>query len=53
MLFKKFIPSKANIIIQNEYDLVPNVHFLDTCTKCGQCALHCPYGALIIKEEKE
>ncbi len=51
--FKRFIPSKARIRIENEYDLQPNIVFLESCTQCGQCALHCVYGALILKEERE
>ncbi|MCK4381467.1 MAG: hypothetical protein KAW51_10045 [Candidatus Lokiarchaeota archaeon] len=48
--YKMFIPSKANLEIKNKYGLKPKIKFLDTCTNCGQCALHCLYGALTIKE---
>lgn len=50
-LTKKFIPSMANIKIEDPYGLEPKISFLDTCTKCGQCVNHCLYGALeMIKE---
>ena len=48
--YKIFNPSKANLKIENRYDLTPKIIFLDTCKKCGQCAQHCLYGALKIVE---
>jgi len=47
---KTFNPSKANLKIEERYDLKPKIFFLDTCIKCGQCAQHCLYGALNIVE---
>ena len=47
---KAFNPSKANIKIEEKYSLHPKIRFLETCNNCGQCASHCLYGALIIKE---
>ena len=49
--FKEFNPSKAFIIIDLT-DIIPKIHFLDDCTKCGQCVDHCLYGALEFKEEE-
>ncbi|MFX1309428.1 MAG: hypothetical protein ACFE8C_06995 [Promethearchaeota archaeon] len=48
--YKIFDPSKANLEIEDGYGLTPKIFFLDTCTKCGQCAQHCLYGALSIME---
>jgi len=50
ILTKRFIPSNANIQIDDPYGLSPKISFLDSCNKCGQCAQHCLYGALEIKE---
>lgn len=48
--YKIFNPSKSNIKIEDRYGLTPKISFLDSCNKCGQCANHCLYGALIIEE---
>ena len=48
--YKTFNPSKANLEIEDKYGLQPKIIFLDSCTNCGQCAQHCLYGALILKE---
>lgn len=45
-----FDPSKANIKVKDKYSLNPRIIFLDTCVNCGQCANHCLYGALKLKE---
>ena len=48
---EKFAPSKAFIQIIEDYDgVITNVMFLEGCTQCGQCARHCLYGALELKE---
>ena len=47
---KLFIPSKAYLKIKERYGLKPKIFFLDECLNCGQCAQHCLYGALNIKE---
>jgi NAD-dependent dihydropyrimidine dehydrogenase PreA subunit len=47
---KQFNPSLANLKIKNQYGLKPEITFLDDCIKCFQCAKHCLYGALEIKE---
>lgn len=47
---KIFDPSRANLKIEDRYGLTPKIIFLDSCTNCGQCANHCLYGALKIKE---
>ncbi|MFW9874672.1 MAG: 4Fe-4S binding protein [Candidatus Thorarchaeota archaeon] len=47
---KKFVPMKAFIQIQDFYQLSPIIYFTEKCTMCGQCVLHCLYGALEIKE---
>lgn len=47
---KKFAPTKAFIQIIDEYGLTPKISFLEECLKCGQCARHCLYGALELKE---
>lgn len=49
---KKFSPNDAYIQILNIYELTPKISFLEGCTKCGQCAKHCLYGALMIKESE-
>jgi len=43
-------PSKANIKIEDRYGLSPKIVFLGGCSQCGQCAQHCLYGALKLKE---
>jgi NAD-dependent dihydropyrimidine dehydrogenase PreA subunit len=48
-----FNPSKANIEIEEKYGLTPKIIFLDGCFRCGQCAHHCLYGALEVKEVSE
>ncbi|MFW9999248.1 MAG: 4Fe-4S binding protein [Candidatus Hodarchaeota archaeon] len=48
--YKVFNPLKANLKIKDKYSLTPKIIFLDTCIKCGQCANHCLYGALKLKE---
>ncbi|MFX0104456.1 MAG: 4Fe-4S dicluster domain-containing protein [Candidatus Hodarchaeota archaeon] len=48
---KIFNPLKANLEIKDRYGLTPEIIFLDTCIKCGQCVQHCLYGALRLKEE--
>ena len=50
---RQFNPSLAHIRIKNQYGLIPKITFLDSCTKCLQCANHCLYGALEIKEVNE
>jgi len=47
---QKFIPSKAYIKVQNEYDLNVEISFSEDCSQCGQCANYCLYNALEIKE---
>jgi len=49
--YKIFNPSKANLDIIDKYGLNPKIKFLDSCVKCGQCAMHCLYGALKLKAE--
>ncbi|NHI92646.1 MAG: hypothetical protein EAX96_09090 [Candidatus Lokiarchaeota archaeon] len=46
---KSFNSSKAFINISIE-KLSPKIEFLEGCTHCGQCARHCSYNALILKE---
>lgn len=46
---KSFNLSKAFINISVN-DLTPKIQFLEGCTHCGQCARHCSYGALTLKE---
>ena len=46
----KFAPTEAFIKIIDEYGLTPKISFLEGCKKCGQCARHCLYGALELKE---
>jgi len=48
---QRFVPSEAYIQIEEVYGLKPIITFLDDCTKCGQCAKYCPYGALELKGE--
>lgn len=48
--YKTFNPSKANLKIEDKYGLQPKIIFSDSCTNCGQCAKHCLYGALTLKE---
>jgi NAD-dependent dihydropyrimidine dehydrogenase PreA subunit len=50
---KKFSPNDAYIQIFDPYELIPKISFLEGCNKCGQCARHCLYGALIIKESED
>ncbi|MFX1530729.1 MAG: hypothetical protein ACFFBC_06420 [Promethearchaeota archaeon] len=50
---KIFNPSKANIEIEERYGLTPKIVFLNSCIQCGQCAHHCLYGALEVKEVAE
>ncbi|MFX1323467.1 MAG: 4Fe-4S dicluster domain-containing protein [Promethearchaeota archaeon] len=47
--FKIFNPSKANILIEDQYGQTPMIYFGNECTNCGECARHCLYGALRIK----
>ena len=47
---KKFAPTEAFIQIVDEYGLNPKISFVEGCIKCGQCARHCLYGALELKE---
>jgi formate hydrogenlyase subunit 6/NADH:ubiquinone oxidoreductase subunit I len=48
--YNVFNPSKANIKIEDRYGLTPKITFLEGCSQCGQCAQHCLYGALKLKE---
>ncbi|MFX0044166.1 MAG: hypothetical protein ACFE8L_14730 [Candidatus Hodarchaeota archaeon] len=48
--YKMFNPSIAHLDIKDKYGLTPKITFLNNCTNCGQCARHCLYGALIIRE---
>ena len=50
---KKFSPNEAYIQILDPYELTPKISFLEGCSKCGQCARYCLYGALIIKEDED
>ncbi|MFX0071719.1 MAG: 4Fe-4S dicluster domain-containing protein [Candidatus Hermodarchaeota archaeon] len=50
---KKFAPHEAYIQIKDAYELKPQILFLEGCNHCGQCARHCLYGALTIKEAEE
>ena len=50
---KRFNPSEANIQIVNGHGLKPRISFLDECDNCGQCAQHCLYGTLELKEVKK
>ena len=47
---KKFAPAMAFIQIEDAYELAPKIFYLEGCTQCGQCARHCLYGALELKE---
>ena len=49
--FSEFNPSKANIQISNEYNIVPTIQFTKDCNQCGQCVQNCLYGALKLKED--
>ena len=46
---KSFNPSKAFISVSVD-EVIPKIQFLDGCNNCGQCARHCSYGALTLKE---
>jgi len=46
---KAFNPSRAFIKISVD-DIIPKITFIEGCTKCGQCAKHCSYGALKLVE---
>lgn len=46
-----YAPAKAHVQISDVYEMKPKIKFLETCTQCGQCAQHCLYGALKIKED--
>ncbi|TFG23626.1 MAG: hypothetical protein EU529_06705 [Promethearchaeota archaeon] len=48
-----FSPSEAFIQISNQYSLTPKILFLEGCTHCNQCAQHCLYGALELKEVEQ
>lgn len=50
---KKFNLSEAHIQVLNGHSLNPKISFLDSCLRCGQCAQHCLYGALELKEVEE
>jgi len=47
----KFAPNEAFIQIVDVYELTPKISYLEGCKHCGQCAHHCLYGALEIKED--
>ena len=46
---KTFNPSRSFIKITVN-DIIPRIEFIEGCTKCGQCARHCSYGALKLVE---
>jgi len=46
----KFAPNEAFIRIVDVYELIPKISYLEGCKLCGECARHCLYGALEIKE---
>jgi len=47
----EFNPSKAYIIISDEYELSTTIQFSDQCNNCGQCAKNCLYGALKLESD--
>jgi ferredoxin len=48
----EFNPTKANIIISHEYELIPTIEFSELCNNCGQCAKNCLYGALNLEGDE-
>jgi Fe-S-cluster-containing dehydrogenase component len=48
----EFNPSKAYIVILDEYEISPIIQFSDECNNCGQCARNCLYGALKLESEE-
>ena len=50
---QRFSPAEAFIQIDDVYELTPKISFTDNCIQCGQCAKHCLYGALELKEVEE
>lgn len=50
---QRYSPAEAFIQIDDAYEITPKISFLDDCILCGQCAKHCLYGALELKEVEE
>jgi len=50
---QRYSPAEAFIQINDAYEITPKISFLDDCILCGQCAKHCLYGALELKEVEE